>query len=101
MLSRDGGNVKALYRAGQAHLVQSDFIEAEAVIRKGLAEEPSNSSLRALLKEYKQKVRFTFRTSGTGSFSLHLCAEFRTCSVLDRRRLADVVVAHVVVFRVA
>ncbi len=61
MLSRDGGNVKALYRAGQAHLVQSDFLEAEAAIKKGLAEEPSNSSLRALLKEYKQKVRIQLK----------------------------------------
>ena len=57
MLQRDGANVKALYRAAQAHLALEDFPEAEAAIRKGLAEERSNGSLRALLKEYRQKAR--------------------------------------------
>lgn len=53
VLEMDPMNVKAMYRRAQAYLHNSDFVEAELDIKKGLEVEPENSELQALYKRLK------------------------------------------------
>lgn len=57
VLEKDGGNVKALYRRAQARLALGEFVEAETDLKRALLEEPGNTGVRTLYKEYKQKVQ--------------------------------------------
>lgn len=57
VLDVDSNNVKALYRRSQAYLSRSDFIEAEADMKRARSLEPNNKDLVSFTRKMKTQIK--------------------------------------------